>query len=658
MTGGLIILMMRFNAPALLWLAALGVLSAQPSIRVNVDLAQIEAVVADAKGRHVPGLGIDDFRLTVDGKERRIAGLSYIDGGASVPVEGQLRREDVRRTIVFMLDETHTSSENMGQLVPVIKRFVDEQMGPHDLVSVMATRNNLGFFERFTSDKQQVRAALDRVIRLAGQHYDQINDQRASSYDRPGLVRMASHFMMEAYHGVAMAAIERALAGLRDMPGRKAVFLMSDGIEFPLDALNPRIGFPADPDVVFRMKRRTSQVAALAAQSGVVFYTFDLKTLDPLLMDPARRASMQTVPYLLAQETGGAFVQNTNGLVEAVGKAMDDMTGYYLISFTPTAEEARAEAADWKGRRIRVSVGRPELVVRARSSMRVAPPPATAAETREQAMRRAVLSPFAAGSMRLRVTPLYSASQPEKGKKRESLVRVLLSLDGRDLKWETSGTGKKAVLDVAVAAFAADNAVVGNRDQRFNIQVTDAQAAALSATEVDASLEFGALRPGPYQIRAAVRDDSTGDIGSAGIFLELPDFNQHRLTISSLVLSQAGESDRDTGTASRTFATGARLFYGCRLYGARMDKGAPRIDVEVRLFLDGRQIFASAPIPLTTDAKESAINVAGSVTLPAEFAAGEYTLQLTAHDRMPGGKLVSASQSTVLTLRPAAARGQ
>ncbi len=91
----------------------------QPDIRVNVDLAQIEAVVTDSKGRHVPGLGVEDFVLKVDGKERRISYLAYVGDSLApaAPLNGALRRDDVPQTIVFMVDETHTSPENFGQLV-------------------------------------------------------------------------------------------------------------------------------------------------------------------------------------------------------------------------------------------------------------------------------------------------------------------------------------------------------------------------------------------------------------------------------------------------------------------------------------------------------------------------------------------------------------
>lgn len=629
----------------LLALASIAALHAQqPDIRVNVDLVQIEAVVTDAKGRHVPGLAPEDFRLTVDGKVRRVSALSFVDGSPE-PATGALQPDDVRRAIVFMVDETHTSPENFAQLLPVMRRFVDEKMGPRDLVSVMATRNNLGFFERFTSDKQQVRAGLNRLLRLVGDSYDLIHDQRPFTYDRPGLVNLASAFMMEARHGLAMSAIERALAGLRDMPGRKAVFLLSDGIEFPLEQLNPRIGSPQDPEVVLRMKRRTQEVATLAGQSGVVFYTFDLKTLDPFFTDARRRTNLQTVPYMLAHETGGIFVQNANGLTEAVGKAMDDMTGYYLLGFYPSSDESL------QGRRVNLTVRQPGLSVRARSGLRLIPPADARPASREEAMRRAVFSPFA-GAMRLRLTPVYSASPPGKKGERQSLVRVLLSLDGRDLTWQPAANGKKtAVLDAAVAVFAADNKVAGSKDQRYTIEATDAQAVAMAASEVEYAIELGALRPGPYQFRAAVRDDSTGSAGSAGISLELPDFNQKRLAISSLVLSQPNDRQQDTRIASRNFTLGTRLNYACQIYSARTENGAAPLEVEIHLFHDGRRIFAGAPIPLAPDPGAHEVSVAGSVSLPSDLAEGEYTIQLVAHDRMPGAKPASALQSSDLVLR-------
>lgn len=635
-------------------LAAASPAQQAPPIRVNVDLAQVEAVVTDSKGRHVPGLHAEDFQLFIDGKERPITYFSYIDSGPTSSTEA-VRREDVHRTIVLMIDEVHTSPENLSQLVPIFNKFVEQQVRPGDLVSVMATRNNMGIYEQFTSDPKRMRAALDRIVRLAGMNYDQINPPRPGE-DRAGLVNAANAYFMETYHALSMEALGRAIEGLRDMPGRKAIVLFSDGIEFPTAQLSSAIGEHADPDYVFRMRDRTAKTVDQANRAGVVLYTFDTKFVFSAGLDPNRRASMQKVHYVLAQETGGIFVHDTNMLSEALGKAMEDMTGYYLLGFKPDAAEFNRKRSPDDNHRIRVKLRPSGLTVRTRTGTnlaggdRTAPPPRDRAET----MRRALFSPFAGGGIQVRMTPVYSAAKPHpKTGKREPMLRALLSIDTRDLQFNAEGGKRTAVIDVASAAMDADGKAVKSSDQRFTLDFPAAQAARPADRWITYQIDIPVPKPGAYEIRAAVHDDGAGTIGSAASFVEVPDFNKGQLVLSSLVLSEseAKGAQRDATTASRSFTIGRKIYYGFQVYGAKAVKPAgTNVDMELHLFRDGSRVFASRPIPLAPDPDSDELTVVGSFLVPEGFAEGDYTVQLVAHDRLAGSKRNVASQQVEVTL--------
>jgi VWFA-related protein len=640
---------------------------AQPVIRVNVELLQVEAVVTDSKGHRAADLQPEDFQLLVDGKEKRITHFSFVgaDQTSTQPrpvtpqTAGTPRREDVHRTVVFMVDDFHTSSESLLMLAPAVRRFADEQVSPGDLVSVMATRSSMGVYEQFTSEPRKIRAAMDRLLRLAGQHYDQIA-QDAPQYDRAGLVPAANAYMMEIYHGLAMAAIERAIEGLRDMPGRKAIVLLSDGIEFPLSQLTPKVGQHADPEFLFRMEARTRRVVDLANRTGVVFYTFDTKQLDPPnSLDPLRRASLGTVPFFLAKETGGQFVHDTNGLSDALAKAMEDMTGYYLLGYTAAPGEFEGKRGENLNHRVRVKLRRGGLNIRTRTGFSLAPDQTTAApQGREDLMRSALFSPFAAGSLRVRVNPVYSASSPDKKSGvRHSMLRAVVAIDGNDLRFVPTKNGQKSVvLDVAVVAIDAENRAITSKDQRYALELPEAQAATLADSSIKYEIDIAIPKPGAYQLRAAVRDDGAGTAGSAGAFVEVPDFNKERLVLSSLVLSETEDSGasviRGVNTAARSFKIGRRIGYGFQVYGARSGKAEnkPRLDMELRLFRDGVQVFASNPIPIVPDAGEKETTILGSFAVPATFADGEYTVQVIAHDRLADSKKGSASQWAEFTL--------
>ena len=68
-------------------------------------------------------------------------------------------------------------------------------------------------------------------------------------------------------------------------------------------------------------------------------------------------------------------------------------------------------------------------------------------------------------------------------------------------------------------------------------------SASLSAEDHKRALSYGisytghaTVPPGEFQLRAAVRDNETGRLGSMSQYLEVPDLSRKRLVVSSLFL--------------------------------------------------------------------------------------------------------------------------
>ncbi len=504
-----------------------------PAFRTSVEMVQVDAVVTDSQGRHVPDLEPQDFVLRVDGKEKPVTYLSYVEsesGDTAAPhTSGKLRREDVRRTIVFVIDELHTAPANMVRLVPVVRQFVDEQVEPGDLVSVMAVRESMGIYEQFTSDKQKIQAGLDRLVSRLGQSTESIN--QASDHR---LAPAMNSYFMELYHGMTMAALSRAVAGLRDMPGRKAIVLFSDGIEFPYFLRRPTMGISLDAGFLRRMTERTNRLVDLANSSGVVFYTFDSKGLIP--MGPEMATNLQTLPRFLANETGGIFTTNTNGLSEALGKAMDDMTGYYLLGYQPTSEEFEEMRRRPRQHNIRVRVTRNGLRVRSRQGFALQErPPEETSLSREDYLREALFSPFDTGGVGLELSPAYSSSRPPLE------LRTRMNIDGKGLEFSDIGDGQaRVVLDVAVAAYDVDNNVISSKDQRYTIDFPAGRAEDFADAGFRYEMDVELPKAGAYQLRAAVRDASSDATGSAGMFVQIPDSAPEGESSEWIDLSPAG----------------------------------------------------------------------------------------------------------------------
>jgi hypothetical protein len=87
--------------------------------------------------------------------------------------------------------------------------------------------------------------------------------------------------------------------------------------------------------------------------------------------------------------------------------------------------------------------------------------------------------------------------------------------------------------------------IVANQDGKptsreartFSFALTPEQAIDLVNIGVNPSLDLQLPGGGRYQIRAAIRDENSSEIGSAYQYVYVPDFNEPRITLSSIDLS-------------------------------------------------------------------------------------------------------------------------
>lgn len=122
---------------------------APPTIRISVRLVQLDAVVTGLDGHPVTGLTAGDFEVLQDGRTQDIVHCSYVPVNArqsseSVLQPERLRPEQVRRTIALVADDLNLSFTSVGWVREALRRFVDEQMQPGDLVAILRTSGAMG----------------------------------------------------------------------------------------------------------------------------------------------------------------------------------------------------------------------------------------------------------------------------------------------------------------------------------------------------------------------------------------------------------------------------------------------------------------------------------------------------------------------------------
>ena len=140
-------------------------------LRVTVNLVQVDATVTDAQGNPVPDLKAADFRVLLDGKPQELKNCNYVrlasrrslrrlrtapgrrtkGAAAAQPAmpAAPIKLEDVRRTMVLFVGDLLTSSESMPGIRAGLKKFVEEQVHPGDLVAIVRSSAGLGALAGF-----------------------------------------------------------------------------------------------------------------------------------------------------------------------------------------------------------------------------------------------------------------------------------------------------------------------------------------------------------------------------------------------------------------------------------------------------------------------------------------------------------------------------
>lgn len=146
-------------------------------VRITTNLVQVDAVVTDKSGRVITDLKPEEVQILEDGRQQRVTHFSYIVTGADStgsakpivadknvpPVPTRLKPEDIRRTMAIVVDDLGLSFQSTYYVRRALKKFVDEQMQPGDLVAIIRTAGGMGALQQFTADKRQLYAAIDRI---------------------------------------------------------------------------------------------------------------------------------------------------------------------------------------------------------------------------------------------------------------------------------------------------------------------------------------------------------------------------------------------------------------------------------------------------------------------------------------------------------------
>ena len=665
-------------------------------IRINVNLVQVDAVVTDAKGKPVTDLKAEDFEVLQDKKPQKIRNFEFIKvkdtlgsmtvrPGASQPSAGPAappppppppKPDQVRRTVALLVDDIALSFDGTVHTRDALKKWVNEEMQPGDLISVVRTNAAMGALQQFTNDKRMLFAAIDRLKFQPGR----IGVQSLAPFISGPVEGLTSLEMGVAagpantgfddelrttYLNGTFNALKYVMQGLRDLPGRKSVILFSEDMAFP-DPKSTSLQYRTVED---RLRKLTDE----ANRSSVVIYAIDprgvLNTGATVSDNLDRRApeeiagmlnqraekfiASQDGMVLLAQRTGGLFFGGTNDLSSPLRKSIDDGDGYYLLGYQPEQETFDMKRDEPKYHSISVRVKRPGLKVRSRSGffgMTDARPAPSAPASPQAQIAKALVSPFTTADLRVRLTTLLSHSDVE-----GTYIKTLLHFDARDLTF-TEGTdgSRSAAVDIAVVTFNENGDPAETVNKTWSLRMPKEKYEEVLKKGLVYSVPVPIKKAGPYQLRVALRDATSQKLGSAMQFIDVPDVKSGRLALSGIVVTAEPQvaDDPDGTPAVRIFKSGGAMSYAYEILNARPGGNEKsQLEMQMRLYRDGEIVHDGTPSVLNTanekDAKRLAVG--GRLQL-TKVPPGDYVMQVIIRDSLQKSRI--AAQTIDFEVRP------
>jgi len=582
-----------------------------------------------------------------------------------------------------------------------LKKFVDEQMQSGDLVAIIRTSGGMGALQQFTSDKRQLYAAVERVKwnangRSGISAFDPIQPPTAGAHgaeiDKAN--EDLNDFRRDMFAVGTLGAVSYVVKGLRELPGRKSILLVSDGFKiYDLD----------DPTHNYLAQEKLRRLIDEAGRASVVIYTMNATGLQTLgfsaadnLSNPNDATGGGSADYLnqqmtnrrnqafdtqqgldsLAQQTGGIAIRNTNDLSGGIRRVLEDQKGFYLIGYRPDESTFDKRTGRRTFHHLSLKVTRPgKFNVRMRNGfLGFTDEEKSAPRTLARKLFDALASPFGDTGVHLQLTSLF-ANDAKAG----SFMRSILHIDAHDLTFtEEANKMHKCVFDVLSITFGDNGVPIDQIGRTYTMLLPEELYKRAQRDGLVYYVTVPVKKAGAYQLRMSLRDTATDRIGSASQFVEVPDLKKNRLSLSGLALrgylpsksngsstngaagSPSANADSpaadqegiDKGNAEgspavRHFHTGMFLSYAFYVYNAHVEKtSAPQLMTQVILFHDGKPVFTGHQNPMGINGQPDVKRLVGggSIQLGTDLPPGDYVLQIIVTDPQADKKYQTASQ--------------
>jgi VWFA-related protein len=557
------------------------------TIHTSSDLVVVDVVASDSQQNPVHKLTAADFTVTEDGKPQTVKIFEEHQTQPSAPLPPAPKlapgtftnfsiAPDNGALNILLLDKLNTPMDAQMVVRDQVLKYLKE-MPPGTRVAIFSLTTELRLLQGFTSNPDVLRALVEGKKGNGGGSPLMNN---AMEGDAPGADDPMLDTMTDALGNDPDAAM--MIASFQQFEADQAAFQIQLRQRYTLDAFNQLArymsalpgrknliwfsgSFPIsilpDPDLqdpfanVASAEDEFRETVDLLARSQVAVYPIDARGLmtTPMLSVTQTGSTMNRTPsgfananskFLqqtsdehgtmeqMARATGGKAFVNTNGLKQAVEKAIEAGSNYYTIAYTPTNRK-------WNGnyRKVQVKLDRPGVALAYRRGYFADDPNAPAQKSQAQnakpdpsqysALRAAMLHGgpeptelIFAASVRPTSTDTEAELVPgnQVVKKVSGPYRryaVTFFVNPKELSWTVNSDGAhRCMLEFMTFVYDGDGARIDVQVNGVGAAIPDARFASLQNGNINYVQQISVPAKGDYYLRLGMRDVGTDHVGA------------------------------------------------------------------------------------------------------------------------------------------------
>ena len=611
------------------------------TFRVQSDLVLVNVTVKDKSGSFVRGLKPEDFTILEDNKPQKVVSFDVenIDAvatqdvaqakplpgksapatptAAAAPSGSDADRFKDRRLIVLFFDLSAMEPDEIDRAITSAEHYVDTQMAPADMVSIVSLGSSLLVNQDFTADHDLLKKQLQAFGEGSGQGFEEGTTGSTEGTPDTGQPFTADDTEYNIFNtDRRLEALRSVAEKLSHMQQKKSLIYFSSGMD--------RTGIENQSEL------RAATNAAVRANMAI--YTMDLRGLQALVAGgEAQNASLrgtsaysgqssinalnsnfttQETLVTLASDTGGRAFLDSNDFSQVFKGVQQDTSAYYLLGFHSTNP-----AKDGRYRRISVKVNTPGVKVEYRRGYYA--PADYRHSTKED--KELQLEQELASELPTTDLPLYLGDAYFRLEANKFYIPISLVVPGSEIPFTRSSDRDKATLDVIGVVLDSEHHPVNRIRDTVKLAVDSSSDVRKKNVQYDTGIS---LPPGKFHLKFVVRENETGRMGSFETDLEIPDLKAPVLKMSSVVLASQLQPAKKGGTSSPLIHDGSEIIPNVthvfsatqhlRLYYEVYDPGrvaatadAPQAKPGIRLltnvaFFRGKaKVFESSTVELT-----------------------------------------------------------